>query len=194
MTTLQELLARNDIRPPDLARHLDGLSHEARVTEIRSLTGKEQNRLYDLVAGAVPIGMDHFVPPAVGPLTEVIHHGKNSLPMFTHFQKRFCRPSAQQGVLYGYNEQTMRWATGPGYFVVRPVEAERRVVIDYTLSPPEKPAEWPTIHPNSRGLSRFVYYRTMDFMWKVSEHVSVGQASRDGKPMPNWFVLCREDR
>ena len=41
-------------------------------------------------------------------------------------------------------------------------------------------------------LARFIYHRTRDFMRGVSEHVTIGRATREGKPMDNWFVLCRE--
>jgi len=27
----------------------------------------------------------------------------------------------------------------------------------------------------------------------VSRNVSIGRATRDGRPMNNWFVLCRDD-
>lgn len=193
MATLQELIARDNLRPEELAEHLDRLTHEQRLLEIRALTGKDQARLYERVAGAVPLDLDFYVPQSVGPLTEVIHHGKNSLPMFSYFQKRFCRPEADNGTLYGYNHQTMSWFTGPGYFVVRPLPTDKRVVIDYTEVPPVKPASWPTIYPNSRLGSRLVYYQMRDFMWKVSSHVSIGRAHRNGKEQPNWFVLTRED-
>jgi hypothetical protein len=194
MATLKELIAADDTRPEALARYLDGLTHEQRLAEVLELNGKEQERLYDRVAGAAPIGIDFFVPPSVPPMTEVIHHGRNNLPMFTRFQKRFCRPEPGAGVLCGYNHQTMSWITGPGYFVVHPVEAEQRVVIDYTDLPAGKPESWPKIMPNSRMFSRLVYYQMKDYMWRVSQHVSIGRACKNGKWMPNWFVLVREDR
>jgi hypothetical protein len=65
------------------------------------------------------------------------------------------------------------------------------VVIDYCEVPARKPAEWPPVLPNSARLSRFIYYRTRDYMRGVSQHVTIGRATRDGKPMDNWFVLCR---
>jgi hypothetical protein len=42
-------------------------------------------------------------------------------------------------------------------------------------------------------MSRYIYDRTQDTMRGVSKHVSVGRASRDGKLMENWFVLCRRE-
>ena len=45
----------------------------------------------------------------------------------------------------------------------------------------------------SARLSRFVYYRTQDVLRGVSRHVTVGRATKGGKPMSAWFVLCRDD-
>jgi hypothetical protein len=39
-------------------------------------------------------------------------------------------------------------------------------------------------------LSRFIC-TGRDFMRGVSQHVTIGRATREGKPMDNWFVLCR---
>ena len=39
--------------------------------------------------------------------------GKNSLPLFTRFQKRFIRPTEDDSVLYGYNEGMTRAVVGP---------------------------------------------------------------------------------
>jgi hypothetical protein len=32
-----------------------------------------------------------------------------------------------------------------------------------------------------------------DFLRGVSRHVSIGRATRGGKPLDNWFVLCRNE-
>jgi hypothetical protein len=175
-----------------LSTYLDGISTADRIRETTSLSKDEQAALFDAVKGFRPVSLDDFVAPGTPPLRQVIHHGRNSLPVFTRFQKRFCRPDAAPAELWGYNEQTWKAFTGPGYFVARPAP-DGEVVIDYCEVPPRKPAEWPPILPNSARLSRFIYYRTRDFMRGISRHVTIGRATRDGKPMDNWFVLCRED-
>src|SRR5260221_5232198 len=71
---------------------LDGLGHVGRVDTIRQWDGRTQKRLYEAAKGFLPLGLEHFVPSDLPPLTEVIHWGKNSLPTLTHFQKRFCKP------------------------------------------------------------------------------------------------------
>jgi hypothetical protein len=115
--------------------------------------------------------------------------------VFRIFEKRFCRPDDPRGTatLWGYNEQTFKTFTGPGYFVARPAE-RGEVVIDYCDVPPRKPAAWPEILPNSARLARFIYYQTRDFMRGVSRDVTIGRATRQGQPMDNWFVLCRGSR
>jgi hypothetical protein len=46
--------------------------------------------------------------------------------------------------------------------------------------------------PNSRGLQRFVYHRTRDFMRRVSRHVTIGAAYKGESPLDHYFVLVRE--
>src|SRR5499427_2807982 len=91
-----------------IAAHLDALDHAGRMEAIVALGGpKAQGRLWDAAAGTPPVALGDLVPPDAPPLREVIFHGKNSLPAFTLFQKRFCRPPAGQPAdrLWGYNHQ-----------------------------------------------------------------------------------------
>ncbi len=177
----------------ELSGYLNGLVADKRIREATSLTAKEQAVLWDAARGVKPLSIDYFVPAGTPPLQQVIHHGKNSLPVFSLFQKRFCRPdNPALKELWGYNHQRMSPVTGPGYFVACDAK-DGEVMIDYLRVPPRKPGGWPDILPNSARLSRFVYYLTQDFMRGVSDHVSIGHATRKGKDMNNWFVLCRED-
>ena len=51
---------------------------------------------------------------------------------------------------------------------------------------------WPTGKgPNNRGLSILVYKDLHDFCRRVSRDVIIGQATRLGKPMRQYFVLVR---
>ncbi len=177
-----------------LRTYLDGLDAATRLEATRQLRKKEQARLFEAVKGAKPITLDNFVPSGVGTMKEVIHDGRNTLPAFNYFQKRFVRPPADSGKtdeLWGYNEGSTRWLVGPGYFLTH-VSGPGEVVIDYYDTPPGKPEAWPSIKPNSSGLSRLVYYRMHDYMRGVSEHVTIGRANRHGKDMDAWFVLCRD--
>jgi len=192
---IHELL-RAPIDMEDVATFLDELHHEGRVEAIRSLDGKEQAKLFDAAKGFRKITVDDFVPAGSSPGAGVVHWGRNSLPLFQTFQKRFCVPddrsAADAGELWGYNEQTLKAFTGPGYFVAYDVP-DGEVLIDYTRIPPHGVEGWPKLLRNDQRLSRFIYNGTQDLMRGVSRHVTIGRASRGGEPMPNWFVLCRQD-
>ncbi|MHC4165095.1 MAG: hypothetical protein ACYSUM_23525 [Planctomycetota bacterium] len=190
-------LAESAIQPRDLARFLDDLDPSQRVEAIRSLGRAEQRRLYQAVEGFLPVRLHEMVPPVIGDLVTVRHHGKNTLPAFTHFEKRFCRPLGadprKPGEIYGFNFQAVAAVTGPGYFVAREDPSRSEVWVDYTEVPPAHPEGWPEIRRNERGLSRFVYGFMVDTLRRVSEHVTIGSAARRGKDIGSWFVLCRED-
>jgi hypothetical protein len=178
-----------------LSRDLDGVGHWARVWSVRQWTRADMAILWDAARGFRPVVLDDFVSPSIPPLVQVIHEGKNSLPAYTHFQKRFCRPSdpASSDALLGYNYQSLSPLTGPGYYVAHPSIEVGEVDIDYTLLPREKPDEWPDIVPNEARLGRFVYSGTIDVMRGLSPNVSIGRAKRNGRWMDNWFVLVRQD-
>lgn len=184
------------VKPIDVARVLDDMTHAERVRAIRAAGRAEQRRLYEAVAGFRALRLTDAVPASVGPMAEVRHYGKNTLPAFTHFEKRFCRPQdadpESPSVLWGYNEGSMRWVTGPGYFVLRPDAERGELLVDYYQVPPAHPASWPEIRPNDRGLSQFVYGFMIDTVRGVSQHVTIGSAARKGKDMGSWFILCRE--
>jgi len=180
-----------------IAAFLDGLAPPQRVAAVRALGRREQRRLYDAVEHFLPLELADLVPASVADLAQVRHFGRNTLPAFTLFEKRFCRPRGgdprKPDALYGYNFQTLSPLTGPGYFVARAVPGRPEVDIDYRELPPEHPDAWPAIRSNERGLGRLVYGFMVDTLRRVSEHVTIGSAARNGKPLGSWFVLCRED-
>ncbi len=182
----------------DLARVtaiLDGLGHRGRVATVRGWERPQLAALYEAAKAYRPLALDHFVPSAVGAMTEVVHHGKNSLPLFSQFQKRFARPegAAEPPQLVGFNRQANEAFTGPGYFVVHDGDVAGEIAIDYRQTPRSKVASWPAIVPNSAKLGRFVYAGMVDVMRGISGHVSIGRAWKAGRAMDAWFVLCRED-
>jgi hypothetical protein len=187
-----EFFAKPDAVDIDgLRTYLDSLDHESRLEATRQLGGREQARLFEAVQGFKPLTLDDFVPPSTDHLVEVIHYGRNTLPAFNYFQKRFCRPKDKQDELWGYNEQSMKWAVGPGYFITRQSDPQE-VVIDYYDVPPGKVETWPQIKKNSAGLSKLVYDKMQDFMRGVSNHVTIGRAHKKGKKMDAWFILTRD--
>jgi hypothetical protein len=180
---------------PRLAKDLDELGHPARVWATRQWTRVTMATLYEATKGFRPVSLDDFVPPSVEPLKEVIHHGKNSLPAHTHFQKRFCKPKDPEAkdTLIGFNVQSLAPVTGPGYFVMHASSEPGELDIDYTMLPREKPDTWPPILPNSARLSRFIYHGTVDVMRGIASHVTIGRARKKSGWMDAWFVLVRED-
>ncbi len=195
-----ELVARLhevSVKPLDVARLLDALTPAERIQAIRQVGRSGQRRLYELAEGFRELCLEDLVPPNRAALATVRHHGRNTLPLFTRFEKRFCRPAdAEPGRpdrLYGYNFQSTSFATGPGYFVARSHGIRSEVLIDYRELPAERPPGWPEIRGNERGLARLVYGGMVDTLRGVSEHVTIGSAARHGKDLGSWFLLCRED-
>jgi hypothetical protein len=198
-TVKSELAARlreTPLRLKELAALLDGLSHEARVAWVRSVGRADQRRLYEAAAGFLPLALADLVPPARADGETVRHFGKNTLPAFTHFEKRFCRPAGEDpqrpGRLYGFNFQALAWLTGPGYYVAYADPARPEVLVDYREVPPAAPAGWPPVRRNEVGAGRFVYGFMVDRLRRVSEHVTIGSAARNGKDLGSWFLLTRE--
>src|SRR5262249_24960391 len=112
-TMIERLRSLLGAERPDreaIAATLDGGGPPERMEAITSLGGPSlQSRLWHAAAGGAPVTQADLVPPDMAPLREVIFHGKNSLPAFTLFQKRFCRPSSGQpsDQLWGYNHQSL---------------------------------------------------------------------------------------
>jgi hypothetical protein len=188
--SLASLLASPDCTQPQLAAYLDGLDAAARLAECRALNGKEQKRLWEVCAGAPTFTAEDLVPTSVGENKEVIWGGKNSLPAFRIFEKRFMRFGGQ---VVGYNKQSTSWVTGPGYFVmVQSPHASNEMRVDYTQVPKSTPPGWPEVKPNDRGFSNLVYKNLYDYLRRVSKNVCIGSATRLDKPMDSYFVLSRE--
>jgi hypothetical protein len=193
--TLSDLLRDASVTQPQLAAHLDGLDSAARVQQIRALDKAAQKRLWEACASAPAFTVEQLVA-GVAPGTPVIWAGKNSLPLFTVFEKRFASIVVPGGTaVLGYNHQASSWMTGPGYFTAIPSpESAKEVRIDYTKEPAATtnvPAGWPAIKPNKAGLSRFIYNNLYDYLRYVSKDVCIGFATRLGKPMDSYFVLAR---
>jgi hypothetical protein len=190
-TTLTSLLKVDGTTYADVSAHLDALDAEARVREVRELPGRFQSRLWKLCEAAPPLGLEDIVPASAPDGKTFIFAGKNSLPMFTWFEKRFAR---QGGQVIGYNHQSMSFFTGPGYFTLAPATAEGRrgeVLFDYTRVPEGAPEGWPAVKPNSAGFSKLVYNDLHDYCRRVSRDVVLGEATRLGKPMNSYFLLAR---
>ena len=178
-----------------LAEVLDGLGHEGRVHTMRTWNKKRMAAIYEACAGR-SITVEHVVPASIGGDVEVIHDLRNTLPFFTDAQKRFARVGESTDI-GGYNRQHgIARVSEPGYFMVRPGEGghANELVIDYGRVPSSKPASWPAIEPNDKGfLNGIVWGGMVDYLRRVSQHVSVGMATKGGKPIGQYFALVRRE-
>ena len=187
----------------EVAAYLDSLTQEQRVAQSRTLGRGQQRALWEKARAAAPLTLLDFVPAERPARAPVRHYGRNTLPVpgpFRLFEKRFCRPDAGGERLFGYNEGITRGVIGPGCFVAKPTrgnplwEERGAIVVDYFEVPDAPVAEgWPAVVPNSRGLSRLVYFHTRDFMRRVSQRVTIGAAHKEEKPLDHYFVLVRKE-
>lgn len=195
MAELRELFKADPLDMSAIGEWLDSANDQDRLAAVRGLGKSEQKRLFATAPSHHPkLDLEYMVPSSLGSRAEVIHEGHNSLPVFTMFQKRYCRMDSSPD-LAGYNEGVMRFATGPGYFVARKNTDDRGdIAIDYTSLPTEKADDWPEIVPQEVRLGRFVYSNMVDVLRYVSQHVTIGRAWIKGKETGNYFLLCRQDR
>lgn len=188
----RDLLSRPSVDMPALARFLGDLAHPVRLAAVRSLRPRHLTRLYDAAQGFRRVCIDDLVPRDRGARNTVRHYGKNSLPAFTIFEKRFLRPAEDASELWGYNHQAMSPLTGPGYFMARDNPERGEVDIDYNRVPPESPPGWPPVVENTKGLSRLVYAYMIDRLRGITPEVYIGRAWKQGQIQNAWFILCRE--
>ena len=177
-----------------LGDQLTGVSEAERVRMTRLWTKGDMVRIWDAAQGR-EVTADAFVPPGVRVGSEIIHEGKNSLPVFNHFQKRFTTADGKPGTVYGYNHSWHNFAsTGPGYFVGHHDASVQAFGLDYYQVPPGEarlPPHWPRVRANEIGLQRFIFAKMIDYMRQVCEGVTIGRAWRHGKVTDNYFVLVR---
>jgi hypothetical protein len=187
---LRDLLCCRSPDPENIARELDRLSHAERMVALQGMQRDQFSQLFGLVNGFAAMTLDALVPTNTAPLQPVRHIGRNSLPLFSSFEKRFYRLDSR-AALGGANFQSTSFATGPGYFTASPSAERTEVVIDYNQIPDAAPEGWPALANNERGIGRLVYGGMIDTLRKVSEHISIGAAQKRGQAPSAYFVLCR---
>lgn len=190
--TFADLLRQDPIDMDAVEAHLDALDDATRVTEVQAVPGGLQRKLFAAAQGRGKLDNDYFVPPDVAPRAWVRHFGRNSLPVFSLFEKRFVRPYADATHLWGFNFGPTMGLVGPGHYVLRDGPDAGEMYVDYTSLPDEAVEGAPALASNERGISRFVYGFMKDTLRRVSRHVTIGRAVRHGKDTPNYFLLCRE--
>jgi hypothetical protein len=192
VSALRRMLSDGQKDAAGVARLLDSASHEQRVEAVRGLSPGQIGALYRLVEGFGELSLADLVPEGAPALQPVRHYGCNTLPVFRSFEKRFFRTAAGDEI-GGANFQALSPVTGPGYFCARSAGDRPEVLIDYQRLPAQTPEGWPKLQDNEHGISRWVYGYMLDRLRRVSQHVSVGSASRNGRELGAYFVLCRQD-
>lgn len=161
---------------------LDSHTVDEAVNWMRGLSKRELVALWEKSAGRdVPITALHGAEGEV-----VVHEGQNSLPLFNAFQKRVM---LRQGVVQGYNHQSMAWITGPGHFLVRTDGTTSW--FDYTEVAASAPPEFPPIRDNTALPGKLVYGGMIDKLRKVGTRALIGAAFRADKPTGDYFMLIR---
>ena len=129
-----------------------------------------------------------LVPEDIAPGATVIFEGRNSMPMFNRFQKRFTQPEGLDEI-WGYNHQSMAWFTGPGYFVAH-TDPDRGVLIfDYDRLPERALDGWPALKANTGFPPAVVYGNMYDEVRAVCAHILIGKMLL--KPAPDKSPFSR---
>jgi hypothetical protein len=191
--SLREMVEQG-VAGPDIAAFLDDLPVDRRIDQVLGVRGSLIRRMYSLAGTGAPLTLDDMVPSSTPAGATITYEGRNSLPAFSRFQKRFARTA--DGLVFGYNHQPtpgIGVLTGPGYFTVKQADGEHagELLFDYTVRPPYEPAGWPAWRPNEAGLSRFVFMNLNDYVRRVATGVVVGIALKLGKDQDACFSLVR---
>ncbi|MHC4390340.1 MAG: hypothetical protein ACYS22_03375 [Planctomycetota bacterium] len=189
-TTL-ELLKAESIDREAIAKRFENLDLYGQIDEMLSLKAKAQAQLFGVCEANEPLTVAELI--AEGESGTWIFEGVNTLPANRRFQKRVCPTEGNSEHLAGYNEQGLKWLTGPGCFTVRACREEEpgSIVFDYTIMPKEAPVGCKTVKHANKGLSRLVYGGMLDYMHRVSKNVMIGRAYKNGKATSNYFMLAR---
>ncbi len=170
---------------PGLASELDRLDGMQRIAACVELTPELQRRLWQLASNHP--SEDGVLVPRDGNGESERFAGRNSLRMFSRFEKRFFREGSR---IFGFNQHTLRRLIGPGYFAVHE-RAGGGLTFDYRELPSASPNGWPPVISNTSARSRPVYGNLVDEIVWVSRDVMVGAAFRHGEPLNSYFVLAR---
>lgn len=179
--TLAEMLGPGTVTRQDIGAHLDALGQDKRIAECLEISKEQQKRLWE-VASADPSEPQDLVAGN----TPAAFTGRNTLPLFTRFEKRFAR---HRGALIGFNVHALGWLTGPGYFTV--TSGPTRFLFDYNQVPDDGPNGWPDVRSNNRGFAKPVYGGLLDDTVWVARDVMIGSARRGDVSLGSYFVLAR---
>jgi hypothetical protein len=183
--TLGSLLDATGTTVGEVASHVAGLSLADSLSECLALSAAQQKRLWELASSAPAAQAGELVAD-----TAATFAGRNSLRLFTRFEKWFAR---QDRAIVGCNRHALSPLIGPGYFTVRN-DGAPMLEFDYSTVPAQAPPGWPVIKQNTGLLARPVYGDLLDKVVWISPDVLIGAAFRGGTPLDSYFVLVRTTR
>lgn len=171
-----------------LASALEGVDYNSRVNFIRGLGWGQLVAMWDLAKDTELHASELLVPDGVS-----ICEGKNALPVFCWFQKRFARVG-DEIVGYNHNSPFVTWWVGPGHFVAYDSpEKPGEVWVDYRNLPQARHPDFPELLTNDRGiLPRATYGGMVDKVRRVSKTVLIGDSftgTHQEKPKYVKFAL-----
>jgi hypothetical protein len=189
MSTLAQLLDAPDTTRAALESHLDALATGAKIDQTRALGKRQLSRLWDLCDGGKLV-MDEIVPPTANEDQTFEFAGRNSLAMFSNFEKHFAKHGDQ---IVGFNMNWHGAVSGWGSFTcdIAPARPDE-VRFDYTALPKGVPSSWPSVRPHKGLISYFTYHNQYDYNRRVAKDVVIGCATILDKPRGAWYVLVRK--
>lgn len=179
--TLGGMLGPGRVTRAEITAHLDPLDKQARIAECLALSKAQLKRLWHL-ASTEPGEAQELV----GERHTAVFAGRNSLRVFTRFEKRFSRSG---GAIIGYNRHSLGRLIGPGYFTV--TAAPSGLLFDYSKVPEQAPDGWPRVTPNTQGFANPVYGGLLDDAAWVARNVIIGSARRGDVSLDSYFILAR---
>jgi hypothetical protein len=172
----------------ELTPVLDALTHGERLAWAYGLDESEQLALYAL-AHDQTLSVDDLVGNGQ---EVVIHPGRNGLPLFNRFEKRFAR-LGDEVVGYNHNDTIggplnflVRRLIGPGHFLAYDTDAGE-VWIDYRRIPSRRHPDFPTLVDNDHGVRALVFGNMVDVLRRASANVYIGNAYKDKSAPRTWL-------
>ncbi|MFK7931517.1 MAG: hypothetical protein AB8H79_25280 [Myxococcota bacterium] len=163
-------------RPAPMIEAFSANPPDRQVNWVRSLGVWQLRRLWRLsVDYPQPLSIDEFAA-ADGSVTRC--RGKNHLPIFSWFEKRFARIGDE---IVGYNETGWeKTFVGPGHFILRSSEDDpHEVIVDYRTPPVSSHPEFPDLKA-SGFLAGLVYGGLVDRVRRVGDRLLIGRSAASG--------------
>jgi hypothetical protein len=172
-----------------LVTALDAVTHDERVNYMRGLGARQLGALWDLAKGQ-SLSITELVGPKGTPGVAICP-GKNALPLFSWFQKRFAW-HGDQVVGYNHNSAFVTFFVGPGHFVAYDSpDVPGEVWIDYRQLPAGQHPDFPALKSNDRWIGpKLTYGGMVDKLRRVSRHLVIGDSFLNDGTKPKYVKFA----